>query len=122
MYDHEPEAVTRARKLRREMTLPEVLLWRIFKTKPHGVKFRNQHPVGSFVADFYCHRAKLIVEVDGIAHDMGERPERDEARNRWMREHGLMVVRIPATDVLADPAAVADSLVTLCQSTIAGEA
>ena len=104
------------------MTLPEVLLWKLLRQKPLGVKFRNQHPVGDFVADFYCHKAKLIIEIDGIGHDMGNRPERDVARSHWMQAHGLQVLRIPATDVLADPEAIAQSLTNLCQSTFAGNA
>ncbi len=96
------------------MSLPEVLLWRILRTRPSGVKFRRQHPVGDYVADFYCAERRLIVEIDGIAHDMSDRLERDARRDEWMRSCGMEVMRIPASDVLRDPDGVAAALVGLC--------
>lgn len=92
-----------AKRLRREMSLPEVLLWQRLKARPDGLKFRKQHPAGDYVLDFYCHEAKLIVEVDGIAHDMGSHPERDLARDAQFRARGFRILRIPAAEVLADP-------------------
>jgi very-short-patch-repair endonuclease len=112
--DHMPFALNAARRLRREMSLPEVILWQLLRKKPLGVKFRRQHPIGSYVADFYCDAADLIIEIDGIAHNMGDRPERDGKRDVWLRSNGKQVLRIPATDVLKDAATVADSIVALC--------
>ena len=101
-----------ARELRREMSLPEVLLWRLLKQSE--LKFRRQHPCGPFVVDFYCPAAKLVIEVEGIAHDMGDRPERDEVRFRWLEEQGYNVLRVPAREVLADVGVVAESVVAAC--------
>jgi very-short-patch-repair endonuclease len=84
------------------MSLPEVLLWRELKTRPRGLKFRKQHPFGRFVADFYCDAAKLAIEVDGIAHDMGDQPEFDAQRDAWFETQGIRTLRIPARDVLSD--------------------
>ncbi|WP_395394640.1 endonuclease domain-containing protein [Novosphingobium sp. BL-8A] len=95
-------AARRARRLRREMTLPEVLLWQRLRQKPAGLKFRRQHPSGNYVADFYCHDARLVVEVDGSCHDMGNNPARDAKRDAWFQEIGLRVIRVPASDVLRD--------------------
>jgi len=67
--------VRKARGLRRDTSLPEVLLWR--ELRQSDVKFRRQHPIGPYVADFYCAAAKTIFEVDGIANNMGDRPEHD---------------------------------------------
>ncbi|MEJ5975435.1 endonuclease domain-containing protein [Novosphingobium sp. PS1R-30] len=92
------------------MSLPEVLLWQRLKSRPNGLKFRKQHPAGPFVLDFYCHEARLIVEVDGAAHDMGDRPERDEARDRHFHALGFHILRIPATDVLRDPDEIAAAI------------
>lgn len=103
-----------ARRHRREMTLPERLLWRELRGLRLGLKFRRQHPVGAYVIDFYCARAKAGFEVDGIAHDMGDRPRRDEMRDEWLASQGITIVRIPARDVLADPHRVADAIVALC--------
>jgi very-short-patch-repair endonuclease len=101
-----------ARQLRRRLTLPEVLLWARLKTAAPGApRFRRQHPLGSFVLDFYCPAAKLAVEVDGWGHNMGDQPRRDERRDAWLQDQGISVRRIPAADVLADPDAVADELV-----------
>jgi len=103
-----------ARRIRRKLSLPEALLWRELRGSPLGVKMRKQHPVGPYVIDFYCAQAKTGFEVDGIAHDMGSRPEHDERRGIWLAEQGISLVRIPAKDVLADPAEVAVSIVALC--------
>ena len=93
------------------MSLPEVLLWQRLKGTPQGVSFRKQHPIGSYRADFYCVAAKLVVEVDGIAHDMGDRPARDARRTGTLTEKGYLVVRVPAVDVLRDPDGAAASIV-----------
>ncbi|OYY77943.1 MAG: hypothetical protein B7Y43_08390 [Sphingomonas sp. 28-62-20] len=99
--------VYQARRARREMSLPEVLLWQRLKGSPQGIAFRKQYPIGAYRADFYCAVAKLVIEVDGIAHDMGDRPERDIQRTMWLEAAGYRVLRIMAADVLknADEAA-----------------
>jgi len=96
-----PETYT-ARRLRRQMTLPEVLLWERLRGSKTGAKFRRQHPIGIYVADFYCASTRLVVEIDGIAHDMGTNPARDEARDHFLAQGGYTVLRIPAVDVLKD--------------------
>ncbi len=108
------ETIRKARTLRRTMSLPEVLLWRLLRQRPCGIKFRRQYPAGPYVLDFYAPDAKLGIEIDGIAHDMGDRPERDQARDTWLGEQGFRLVRFPATEVLASPETVADALVRLC--------
>ncbi|MDP3675125.1 MAG: DUF559 domain-containing protein [Novosphingobium sp.] len=106
-----PGTVRKARKLRRNMTLPEVLLWRVFHTRPYGLKFRRQHGSDDFVLDFYCSDARLGIEIDGKAHDMGDRPERDVARDTFFAEAGIATLRIPAGDVLRDAATSAESII-----------
>lgn len=100
-----------ARKLRREMTLPEVLLWEQLRADKLGMKFRRQHPVGPYIADFYSASAKLIVEIDGEAHGRGNRPERDELRDATMQGSGYKVLRFAAVDVLRNMDSV---LQTIC--------
>ena len=109
-------AVAQARRLRKSMTLPEVLLWRLLKGQPEGVKFRRQHPSSKIGMDFYCLDARLVIEVDGFAHNTGDRPERDAKRDAWLRSHKLDTVRIPASDVLKDAEAVAESILSLALS------
>jgi very-short-patch-repair endonuclease len=94
--------VAKARALRRMMTRPEAHLWQVLRTRPDGLKFRRQHPVGSYVIDFYCPAAKLAVEVDGDSHDMGTNPARDAARDAWLKERGLRICRIPARYLYGD--------------------
>ncbi len=100
-----------ARKLRRKMSLPEVLLWQRLRGSPEGLAFRKQHPIDPFVADFYCSAARLVIEIDGISHDMGSMPESDEIRAAFLAESGFQVLRIAAGDVLEDPDEVAASIV-----------
>jgi very-short-patch-repair endonuclease len=106
------KAYKNARRLRRTLSLPEKLLW--VRLRRAEVRFRRQHPIGRYVLDFYCPAAKLAIEVDGAAHDFGNRPQRDDVRTAWLNGEGIQVLRIPAKDVLADPDAVADALLRLC--------
>jgi very-short-patch-repair endonuclease len=98
------------------MSLPEGLLWHQLRQRPLGIKFRKLHPIGNLVVDFYCARHRLVVEIDGISHDMGSGPERDARRDAWLRSEGYRVFRIPAVDVLRDPVAAAESLVAICSA------
>jgi very-short-patch-repair endonuclease len=93
------------------MSLPEVLLWQILRTRPMGVKFRRQHPSGIYIIDFYCSDARLAVEIDGRSHDSGCRPVRDSERDAWFAAIGVETLRIAATDVLRDPQTCAESIV-----------
>jgi very-short-patch-repair endonuclease len=97
---HLPATLKRARKQRREMSLPEVLLWVQLKAHPGGLKFRKLHPFGPLVADFYCDSGKLVIEVDGISHDMGNQPATDAERDAYFLSQGITTLRIPAVHVL----------------------
>lgn len=107
--------ISKARKLRADMSLPEVLLWQELRRKTGDIRFRRQHPVGRYVLDFYAAALKLAIEIDGEAHDMGDRPERDIARDEWLRGQGIEVMRIPASEVLRSPEDTADAIVRYCQ-------
>ena len=104
-------AVYAARRMRQAMTLPEVLLWSVLRSRPHGLKFRRQHPIGPYVTDFCCVAARLVIEVDGIVHDMSDVPARDERRDCYLKDKGFEVLRIPANEVLLDVSAVAETVV-----------
>ncbi len=94
------ENIRLARQLRRKMTLPEVLLWNVLRTKPDGLKFRRQYPIGGYVADFACLACRLLIEVDGENHNYGDRPQRDSLRDRTLQALGYETLRIPAVEVL----------------------
>ncbi|MDO7844025.1 endonuclease domain-containing protein [Sphingomonas immobilis] len=108
------KTVEKARCLRRQLTPPEVKLWQWLRERPGGLKFRRQHPIGPYVLDFYHAATKLAIEVDGEAHDRGERPERDGARDAWLAEQGLRTLRIPATDVMREFDAVTRMILAEC--------
>ena len=78
-----------------------------------GVSFRKQHPIDPYIVDFYCAAARLVVEVDGDVHIMGDRPGRDEVREQILRGAGYRMVRIAAKDILADADGVADGILAL---------
>ncbi|WP_213980250.1 endonuclease domain-containing protein [Sphingomonas sp. dw_22] len=96
------KAYRRARELRRELTLPEVLLWQRLRGRAIDQHWRKQHPAGPYSLDFYCDVAKLCIEVDGEAHERGDRPDRDAKRDAWLAVHGITTLRIPAAEVLGN--------------------
>jgi very-short-patch-repair endonuclease len=102
--------VYQARKLRKSMSLPENMLWQRLRAGQLGMKFRRQHPIGAYVVDFYCRDAKLIVEIDGEAHNRGNRPARDAARDIYLMRLGYEIVRIAAVEVLKNADAVAEAI------------
>ena len=101
--------------MRRQLSLPEQLLWRMLRLSRGELRFRRQHPIGPYVADFYCPAAKLVIEIDGATHDY--RNADDIRRDEYMKSLGLGVMRIAAAEVLADPSAVADGLLRICHET-----
>jgi len=111
------KTVRLAKRLRREMSPAEVFLWQHLRSQD-VVKIRRDHPFGPYALDFYCAKAKLAIEVDGISHDMGDRPQRDTARDIYVAENGVETVRVAAVEVLKDSQAVADMVVRLCLSRI----
>ena len=97
-----PRTRDTARRLRRDMALPEIVLWTELRRRPSGLKFRRQHPAGTYVLSFYCSAARLAVEVDGEVHSRGKTPQRDEERDAWLAAQGIATLRLPAAVVLRD--------------------
>lgn len=88
------ELIARARQLRREATTAESLLWELLRDRRLlGRKFRRQHPIGQFIADFFCDDARLIIEIDGAVHRELTQQERDRLREEILREHGFAMLR-----------------------------
>src|ERR1044071_2743017 len=90
----------RAKSFRQSMTRAESLLWRYLKAHHLGLGFRRQVPMRAYIADFLCHRARLIVELDGESHDFASRQQRDVKRDAWFRSQGYRVLRFTNEDVL----------------------
>ena len=84
------------------MTLPEAMLWQRLRGSGLGVKVRRQHPIGPYVVDFYVREWRLVVEVDGEAHNRGQQPERDAIRDEYLALNGDRVLRVAASDVMKD--------------------
>jgi len=103
-----------AQNLRRKLSVPEARLWNRLRTRLPGQPiFRRQHPIGPYVLDFYCPKAHLAIEIDGISHDMGDRPQHDERRDAWLKKHGVTVMRIPAAELSRNIDEAADAIVRL---------
>src|SRR5688500_14758603 len=84
----------RAKRLRKRMTKVEKMLWNeLRRNNLKGYYFRRQHPISYYIADFYCHEVRLVVEVDGPTHDTEEGRRKDEKRDKAMKEFQLTVVR-----------------------------
>src|SRR5512147_1475914 len=94
------EKLQRANELRRDMTPTEKILWEELRAHNLGVHFRRQQVIAGFIVDFYCHKAALVVEVDGDIHDLQQ--DEDARRERALRELGLRVVRFKNDDVVRD--------------------
>jgi type I site-specific restriction-modification system R (restriction) subunit len=99
--------VERARQLRERQTPAEDLMWGLLRHQQFmGLKFRRQHQIGDYIVDFYCHDAKLVVELDGGVHDSAERSKIDSRRDAYLQGLGLSVLRIRNEHLLNDPASV----------------
>ena len=98
------EKLQRAKELRREMTPAEKLLWQEVRAKKLGVRFRRQQIIQGFIVDFYCHKAGMVIEVDGDIHDLQK--EEDERREKVLSALGLRVVRFRNDEVLKNLSAV----------------
>jgi very-short-patch-repair endonuclease len=94
------EKLQRSHELRRDMTSAEKLLWQELRANKLGVHFRRQQIIAGFIVDFYCHKAALVIEVDGDIHDVQQ--EEDARREKVLREMGLTIVRFRNEDVIKD--------------------
>jgi len=89
-----------ARLLRKSVSSSELLLWQLLRNRNlMKLKFRRQHPLGPYVADFYCPAAKLVVEVDGKDHFTPQGQRHDAQRDRWMSRQGIRVLRFTGKQV-----------------------
>src|SRR5688572_15622437 len=95
-----PTLITRARAMRKGQSRAESAVWEIVRANRLGVKFRRQHPVEDYIADFACIEARLIVEVDGLSHDIAGQRDYDEERTRVLAVAGWRVLRVRDSDVL----------------------
>ena len=102
------EKLQRAKELRREMTPAEKVLWQELRGNKLGVHFRRQQVITGFIVDFYCHKAALVIEVDGDIHELQQ--EEDARREKALIELGLRIVRFRNDEVVRDLSAVVEEI------------
>ena len=97
-YKHNKKLVSNAKQLRKEMTKEERHLWYDF-LREYPVRFLRQKVIGNFIVDFYCAKAKLVVELDGSQHYEDENITKDNERTEFLEKYGLTIIRIPNNEV-----------------------
>ena len=109
-----PRLYEYAKQMRKNPTGAEGVLWLRLKNKQlAGLKFRRQHPVDRFIADFYCHEKKLVIELDGGIHNKGEQIDLDKGRTETMEEFGIRVLRFKNEDVINNTEQVISQIVKI---------
>lgn len=97
------ELMKKARVLRSNMTLAEIILWsRLRSKKIDGYKFRRQQPMFDYVIDFYCDELKLIIEVDGEIHSLTEKVNSDIKRDKILKINGYNLIRLSNFEIVTD--------------------
>ncbi|HYK45766.1 MAG TPA: homoserine kinase [Parafilimonas sp.] len=102
-YGAHPLIFKKAEELRNKMTHAEELLWNYLKSNEWNLKFRRQHPLSIYVADFYCHQLRLVIEIDGSIHEKEDVKRNDAERERNLREFGLTILRFKNEQVITKP-------------------
>lgn len=97
-YGAKPSIFEKAKSLRENMTETEQLLWQRLNKNQLGVRFKPQHPIDIFIADFYCHKYKLVIELDGKIHN--KQKDYDEGRTAELERFGIKVIRFTNEMVL----------------------
>jgi very-short-patch-repair endonuclease len=105
-----PVILAHAREMRHPQTPAETKVWRALRNRRCGFKFRRQHPVDMFIADFYCAIAKLLIEIDGDTHFEVRQEEYDKARTEYLEELGYKVIRFTNDEVRYNMNSVADEI------------
>ena len=92
-----------AERLRRDMTVTEKIIWDRVCKNQLGVRIRRQHPVWKFIADFYCHEVRLVIEIDGGIHLRPENKEYDISRDIILKEFKIEILRFTNDEVINEP-------------------
>ena len=113
-----PVILARACELRQPQTPAEATLWRHLRNRNLKYKFRRQHPIYRFIIDFYCAKAKLLIEVDGESHLEKDQIEYDKARTEYLEDLGYKVIRFTNNDVRYNINAVVDEIIRTVENRI----
>jgi very-short-patch-repair endonuclease len=117
MRDDEKQSRLHAKALRKSMTAAEARMWSQLRRAALGVKFRRQHPIRPFIADFACLEKRLVVELDGSSHWTADAARWDQSRTRFLMEQGWRVVRFGNESVRSD----LDSVIAVIRAALAAE-
>jgi very-short-patch-repair endonuclease len=102
-FGAKPSIFKLAKELRKDETEAEKKLWtKLHKNQILGLQFRRQHPINIFIADFYCPKIKLVIEVDGSIHEISEYEEHDIGRSEILNDFGITVIRFTNEQILND--------------------
>lgn len=96
---YNPRLVPLAKKLRKDMTFSEVLLWNELKQNQLGYRFSRQIPIDEYIVDFYCKDLMLVIEIDGESHYHDDQPVKDEIRQKRLESLGVQFLRFDDIDV-----------------------
>jgi imidazole glycerol-phosphate synthase subunit HisF len=113
-YKAAPLIFSNARELRNKLTPAEQIFWLRLKEKFPEYKFRKQHPISIYIADFYCHKLKLVIEIDGSIHDSEEAKLNDKRRQQDLEDLNLTVIRFTNDQVKNE----IESVIEISSSTI----
>ena len=109
----DPTIRQHARENRHHQSPAEAKLWKVLRNhNVEGRKFRRQHPIGPYIVDFYCHEARLVVELDGRSHDA--QINYDAARTAWLESQGYQVIRFVNAQVMKDIVSVVEGIRLAC--------
>jgi very-short-patch-repair endonuclease len=98
-----PDVFPKARELRKFGTKAENILWaKLKRNQILGLQIRRQHPIDRFIADFYCAKIKLVIEVDGSIHELPENKDYDIGRSEILNEFGITVIRFSNAQIISD--------------------
>ena len=98
-YGSTPVIFENAKRLRNKPTISEAAFWDLLKKHFPGYRFKRQHPIWKYIADFYCHKFKLVIEIDGNIHLSEDVKDNDKERDEFMQSLGLTIVRFTNDEV-----------------------
>ncbi len=119
MYQYKAKLKNTARTLRKNMTDSELKLWsRIRRKQISGLQFYRQRPIGDYIVDFYCPKAELVLEVDGVQHMNRLAMQKDKYRDSYLKQQGVKVLRFDNLQILKQLDAVIEKIHQAVESRI----
>lgn len=115
-YESSPIIFENAKKLRNNLTHSEIVFWGLVKQYFPNYRFKRQHPISQYIADFYCHKLKLVIEIDGSIHQTKEIKNNDALRDKFMQSLNLKIIRFTNDEVCKNSELVIEKIKLLIES------